>query len=39
MFFRRTYGYSALEALERWKQLTSESKNYWKSKGVGTKSG
>jgi len=38
MAFRKAYGYSALETIERWKQLPFESKKYWKSKGSGTKS-
>lgn len=38
MAFRKAYGYSALETIERWKQLPFESKKYWKSKGSGKKS-
>ena len=39
MAFRKAYGYSAPEAAERWKQLTAESRIYWRSKGMGRKSG
>lgn len=39
MAFRKAHGYSAIEAYERWKQLTRESKKYWNSKGLGMKSG
>jgi len=39
MAFRRAHGYSSFEVLERWKQLTAESKLYWKCKGLGRRSG
>jgi hypothetical protein len=39
MAFRRAFGYSGLETLERWKQLPLESRNYWRSKGEGKRSG
>ena len=39
MAFRKSHNYEALEGYERWKQLPGESKQYWKVKGQGVKSG
>mgnify|MGYP000850320143 CR=1 FL=1 len=39
MAFRRSFSYSGIEAYERWKQLTHESREYWKVKGEGLRSG
>ena len=39
MAFRKNYGYSGVEATERWKQLPSETRRYWAGKGEGLKSG
>jgi hypothetical protein len=39
MAFKRNYNYSGIEAVERWNQLTSETKRYWAGKGEGRRSG
>ena len=39
MEFRKEYGYSCIEANDRWKQLPKETKQYWIGKGEGLKSG
>ena len=39
MTFRKNYGYSGIEALERWKQLPTETRRYWTGKGEGLRSG
>lgn len=37
--FRTNYGYTGVEAAERWKQLPKETRRYWAVKGEGLKSG